>query len=115
MIKDQSPLDEDEEKRSHDLDSLVTNIPNKETIEYIIHPIYTMKKIPQIHLTLKCILPLNLSWNDCDWQRNVSQFNMKLFKQMEGITMGGVLLLFLANIHSLNRKQCCYTILTFVS
>ena len=33
---------------SYDIDSLFTNIPVAESIEYIIHQIYTEKKIPPI-------------------------------------------------------------------
>ena len=48
MIKNQSPLSPDEEWISYDLDSLFTNIPVEETIEYIIYQIYNEKKVPQI-------------------------------------------------------------------
>ena len=45
MIKNQTPLSSDEE---YAVDSLFTNIPVEETIEYIIHQIYNEKKVPQI-------------------------------------------------------------------
>ena len=48
MIKNQTPLSSDEEYVSYDLDSLFTNIPVEETIEYINHQIYNEKKVPQI-------------------------------------------------------------------
>ena len=48
LIKDQPPLNDDEEYVSYDVDSLFTNIPVAETLEYIIHQIYTEKKIPPI-------------------------------------------------------------------
>ena len=48
MIKNQTPLSSNEEYVSCDVDSLFTNIPVEETIEYIIHQIYNEKKVPQI-------------------------------------------------------------------
>ena len=48
MIKNQIPLIPDEEYVSNDVDSLFTNIPVEETIEYIIYQIYNEKKVPQI-------------------------------------------------------------------
>ena len=48
MIKNQKPFSSDEEFVSYDMDSLFTNIPVEETIEYIIHQIYNEKKVPQI-------------------------------------------------------------------
>ena len=43
LVKDQSSLHDDEEYVSYDIDSLFTNIPVAETIEYIIHQIYIEK------------------------------------------------------------------------
>ena len=48
LIKDQPPLNDDEKFVSYDVDSLFTNIPVAETIKYVIHQIYTEKKIPPI-------------------------------------------------------------------
>ena len=48
QIKEQSPLDEDEEYVSYNVDSLLTNVPVQETIDYIIRQIYSEKKLPQI-------------------------------------------------------------------
>ena len=44
LIKDQPPLNNDEEYVSNDVDSMFKNIPVAETIEYIIHQIYTERK-----------------------------------------------------------------------
>ena len=44
QIKEQSLLDEDEEYISYDMDSLFTNIPVQEIIDYIIHQICSEKK-----------------------------------------------------------------------
>ena len=46
-IKEQPPLNEDIEYVSYDVDSLFTNVPVQETIDYVIHQIYTEKKLPQ--------------------------------------------------------------------
>ena len=61
------------------LRSLFTNIPVAETIEYIIHQIYTEKKIPPIcsKLIFKRLL-LKLT-TECSFQ-----FNHQLLKQVEG-------------------------------
>ena len=48
QIKKQPPLDEDEECASYDVDSSFINIPVQETFDYIIHQIYTDKKLPHI-------------------------------------------------------------------
>ena len=48
MIKNQTPYSPDEKYVSYDVDSLFTNIPVEETIEYIIYQIYNEKKVPQI-------------------------------------------------------------------
>ena len=48
MIKNQAHLRSEEEYVSYDVDSLFTNIPVKETIQYIIHQIYNEKKVSQI-------------------------------------------------------------------
>ena len=48
LIKDQPPLNDDEEYVSYDVDSLFTNIPVAETIQYIIHQICKEKKISPI-------------------------------------------------------------------
>ena len=52
FIKDQPPLNDDEEYVSYDVDALFTNIPVAETIEYIIHQIHIEKKIPPIRSKL---------------------------------------------------------------
>ena len=48
MLKDQTPLNPNEEYVSHDVESLFTNIPVDEKINYIINEIYQKKKLPQI-------------------------------------------------------------------
>ena len=52
LIKDQLPLNDDEEYVSYDVDSLFTNIPVAETIEHIIHQIYIEKQFHQYAISL---------------------------------------------------------------
>ena len=48
MLKDQEPLNPNEEYVSYDVESLFTNIPVDEIINYIINEIYQKKKLPQV-------------------------------------------------------------------
>ena len=48
LLKAQPQLQEDEEFVSYDVESLFTNIPIQETIDYILHKIYVEEKLPQI-------------------------------------------------------------------
>ena len=85
MLKDQEPLNPNEEYVSYDVESLFTNIPVDETINYIINEIYQKKKLPQI--CSKAIFKRLLY----KLTTEVSfQFNYKLFKQTDGCTMGGL-------------------------
>ena len=97
LIKDQPPINDDEEYVSYDVDSLFTNIPVAETIEYIIHQIYTEKKIPPIcsKLVFQCLLIIECSF----------QFNHQLLKQVEGCTMGGPLSVTFAEIHVIRMEN----------
>ena len=45
MLSSIPPLQDDEEDVSYDVESLFTNIPIQETINYIIEPIYYQKKL----------------------------------------------------------------------
>ena len=100
VIKDQPPLNDDEEYVSYDVDSLFTNIPVVETIEYIIHQIYIEKKIPPVcsKLVFKRLL-LKLT-TECSFK-----FNHHLLKQVEGCTMGGPLSVTLAKIHMIRMEN----------
>ena len=48
MIKEQPPLQPNEEYVSCDVDCLITNVPIQETIEYILYQIYVKNKLPHI-------------------------------------------------------------------
>ena len=100
QIKEQPPLNENEEYVSYDVDSLFTNIPVQETIDHIIHQIYTEKKLPQIcsktifrRLLLKVI-------TECSFQ-----LKQKLYKQTEGYSMGGPLSVTLADIQLVRTEN----------
>ena len=48
LIQEQSPLQLDEEYVSYDIESLFTNVPITETIEYILDEIYVKNKLPKL-------------------------------------------------------------------
>ena len=52
LLKDFPPLKDDEEYVSYDVESLFTNIPLKETIDYILEQIYVHNKVPIICIKL---------------------------------------------------------------
>ena len=82
------------------MDSLFTNIPVQETIDYIIDQIYTEKKLP--HICTKTIfrrLLLKVT-TECSLQ-----LKQKLYKQTEGCSMGGPLSVTLADIHMIRTEN----------
>ena len=94
MIKNQPPLNKNEELVSYDVESLFTSIPIKETIEYILNEIYEQNKLPKIcnsKLIFKRLL-LKLT------TESTFLFNTKYYKQIDGCTMGGPLSVILADI-----------------
>ena len=99
MIKNQTPLSSDEEYVSYDVDSLFTNIPVEETIEYIIHQIYNEKKVPQIcSKTIFRRLMYKLT-TECAFQFNQN------FKQTEGCSIVGPSSVILADIHMIRTAK----------
>ena len=48
VLKQQDPLLPDEEYVSYDVESLFTNVPVHETIDYILQEIYVKEKLPKI-------------------------------------------------------------------
>ena len=106
MIKNQTPLSSDEEYVSYDVDSLFTNVPVEDTIEYIIHQIYNEKKVPQIcSKTVFRRLMYKLT-RECAFQ-----INQNLFKQTEGCSMGGPLSVTLPDIHMIRTEKDIVTAL----
>ena len=77
-------LENDEEILSYDVESLFTNIPIKETIDYICDEIYRNDAIePMCKESIFCKLLYKLS-SQC-----VFSVNNQLIKQMDGCPMGG--------------------------
>ena len=75
---------EDYEDDSYDVESLFTNIPVKETIEYILHKIYVDKSI-KLFCKKSSFKKLFVKLTkDC-----VFYVNSRLIKQIDGCPMGG--------------------------
>ena len=57
-LKQQDPLLPDEEYVSHEVESLFTNVPVHDTIDYILQEIYVKEKLPIkcSKLIMKCLL-----------------------------------------------------------
>ena len=93
MIKNQSPLTDNEEYVSYDVESLFTNIPILETIDYILEEIYDKNKLQPIcsKLIFKRLL-LKLT------TESTFIFNGNYYKQTDGCTMGGPLSVVFADI-----------------
>ena len=85
-IKNIPPLQEDEEDVSYDVESLFTNIPINETIDYILDQIYNKKKLKPIcpKLIFKRLL-LKLA------TEVTFTINNNFFKQTDGCAMLGPL------------------------
>ena len=94
MLRDLPPLSNDEEYLSYDVDSLFTNFPIKETIDYILEKIYVNRKMKPICSKLIFKQLLYKLTTECTFQ-----FNMKLFKQIDGCSMGGPLSVTLSDIN----------------
>ena len=79
------PLKDDEE--------YVSNIPLKETIDYILEQIYVHNKLPMIRSKLIFRRLLEKITRE-----NLFQLNSKFFKQTDGCAMGGPLSVILSDI-----------------
>ena len=80
------PLSEDEEDVSYDVESLFTNIPIKETIDFICNEIYNLKKLKpvckqSIFKKLLCKLTTECTFS----------ITGRVHKQIDGIAVGGTL------------------------
>ena len=94
MLQDLPPLKNDKEYISYDVDSLFTNIPLKETINYILEEIYVNRKMKSICSKLlfrRLLCKLTTEWT--------FQFGTKFFKQIDGNLMAGPLSVTLSDIH----------------
>ena len=93
MIKNQPPLRENEEYVSYDIVSLFTNIPIKETIDYIIDQVYNKKVIKEI---CNKLIFTRLLYKLTTESTFIFQSNY--YKQIDGCTMGGPLSVILSDI-----------------
>ena len=98
MIKALPPLQKNEEYVSYDVDSLFTNIPLKETIDYIIHKIYNEKFLKPICKKLIQAVAVQI---DNTLHDSIQRF----YKQIDGCAMGGPLLVILADIHMVRTEN----------
>ena len=94
MLRDLPPISNDEKYLSHNVDSLFTNIPLKETIDYILEEIYANRKMKPICSKLICKWLLYKLTSECTFQ-----FNMKFFKQIDSCSMVWPLSITLSDIH----------------
>ena len=86
------PLQLDEEDVSFDIENLFTNIPIEDTIKYISDQIYIKNKLPQIFEKKVFEKLLNKVTRE-----NRFSVNGKLYKQVDGVTIGGPLSVVFAN------------------
>ena len=84
----------DEEYISYNVDNLFTNISVKETTDYILEEIYVNRKMKPICSKLVFKLLLYKLTTECTFQ-----FNLKFFKQIDGCSMDGPMLVSLPVIH----------------
>ena len=93
FIRKQPPLMPDEELVSYDVDSLFTNVPINETIDYILDEIYVHNKLPKLSTKLvfkRLLLKLTTE--------STFIFQSQFYKQTDGCTMGGPLSVIFSNI-----------------
>ena len=103
-LNDQT-IEEDEIVVSYDVTSLFTEIPLDETINHIIDQIYNQQKLPQIasRLISKRLL-------ERVTKGTTFTFNGKLYKQVDGCSMGNPLSPTSANIFMCKiGSRCCNT------
>ena len=100
MLSNLPPLPDDEENISYNVESLFTNIPIKDTIEYIIEQVHAHKKLKPIcgKLIFKRLL-LKLA-TEC-----TCTFNHKFYKQVDGCTIGGPLTVPFNDIYMVNMER----------
>ena len=100
MLSSIPPLQDDEEDVSYDVESLLTNIPIQETINYINEQIYVHKKLTPICSKLifrKLLIKLA---TECTFK-----FNSRFLKQVDGCTMGGPLSVTFSDIYMVKMEN----------
>ena len=103
LIKELPPLKEDEEDVSYDIESLFTNIPINDTIDYILDQIYVQHKLKPIcsKLIFKRLL-IQLS------TEVTFTFNSKFCKHTDGCTMVGPLSVTFSDIYMTKMERDVY-------
>ena len=94
------PLKDDEEYVFYDVESLFTNVPLKETIDYMLEQIYLHNQLPIICGKLffpKLFEKINTKIS--------FQLNSWFFKQKDGCAMGGPLSVTLSDIWMVNMEN----------
>ena len=99
IIPEQDPLKSNEQYASYDVESLFTNVPVNETIEYIIKEIYVENKLPKLcsKLIFKRLL--------LKFTRDTSKLNSKFYKQVDGCSMGGPLSVIFSDIYMTKTER----------
>ena len=94
-----STLQDDEEDVSYDVESLFTNIPIEETINYIIEQIYVHKKLTPIcsKPILRVLIKLAA---ECTFK-----LNSRFLKQVDDCTMGGPLSVTFSDIYMVKMEN----------
>ena len=100
MLSSIPPLQDDEEDVSYDVESLFTNIPIQETINYIIEQIYVHKKLTPICSKLIFRRLLIKLATECTFK-----FNNRFLKQVDGCTMGGPLSVTFSDIYMVKMEN----------
>ena len=99
MLSSIPPLQDDEEDVSFDVESLSTNIPIQQTINYITEQIYVHEKLTPI--CSKLIFRRLLKKLATEY---TFKFNNRFLKQVDGCTVGGPLSLTFIDIYMVKMK-----------
>ena len=100
MLSSISPLQDNGEDASYDVESLFTNIPKEQTINYITEPSYVHKKWTPICSKLifrKLLIKIATE--------STFKFKSRFFKQVDGCTMGGPLSVTFSDIYMVKMEN----------
>ena len=101
MLSSIPPLEDDKEDVSRVFESLFTNIPIEETINYITEQVYVHEKLtPTCSKLIFRGLSIKFA-TECTFK-----YNSRLFKKVDGCNMGGPLSVTFSDIGQ-NGKWCC--------
>ena len=100
MLSSIPPLQDDEEDVSYDVESLFTNIPIQETINYIIEQIYVHKKLTPVCSKLIFRRLLIKLATECTFK-----VNNRLLKQVDDCTMGRPLSVTFSDIYVIKMEN----------